>query len=763
MKRTQYPLRTISIIALLSATAACGDGDEQNDVSGADVVSDAADGADLDDAEADAVGDTGSDGDAGGSDADDAGGGDATEDAEGDGDAPTDDTGDTQGDGADDAEAEPAPLEFALNWPIFAAPADPLVGTELESCAVYEEEACVGGTVRRCDIYDTEAEAFDEDPDAMLRRAYLYDRWYDLFSSPDGQTVERVFTTAMPPGTPESVWADPANLAGWSGAGDSAIWTGTALNGFILRYLHTGTEADYQRMEEKTRVMLNFFEVTGIPGYLARYHYLETESGGPVSPDHLVYGPTSNPDHRDIPDPESMEFLPDAYFELEGTPRWSGDPSIDQMNGPMVAFPMVYGLLRDEELKDRIAYQMTCYLHRLRRIEVRNLQSNPQALEAITSLFSSGRVQLDPDDIDPSEVDDIVMYVHPQINTSNESRYDTTCPDFIQTEPWRVLDATESSFVLDLIELASDMRRELNRPNHINHFYLPNVRGGDAIHMMHLTLMAYAFTGDERYADFLRDELLTGLRTAEVAATMSAALQPQFCRRFYGTNIIAGPLWAFLNLLGDSELDAEMQRVMRVELWQKEAWNLGNANIELMFAGTVTPEVGGEDRAAALAEALEILPEFGGNGGVIDDPRRTYARSYDEAVAALPEGIEPRCATELERALCEEEISVFGVPIPPENISFECTGATYECVMEDDLCTRAEASAALPPPLRRWADYTWQRSPFDLGEDRGDGRTQSPGTDYTEQYWMARFYDFIEGEREVLAWRDTGESCGAER
>ena len=236
-------------------------------------------------------------------------------------DATMDDGGATVDDGGDseaaDVDAPPAPL-VALNWPIFEAPQDPLADGDVESCAVFREEVCgAGGTTRRCDLYDVEAAAFDEAPEEMLRRAYQYDRWYDLFSSPDGQTAERVFTEEMPPGTAEEVWTDPANFAGWAGAGDSAIWTGTALNAFILRYLHTGTEADYQRMEDKTRVMLRFFEVTKIPGYLARYHYLLVEPGTPAHPEHIYrYAPDEDADHRDIEDPESLDWLPDHYLDV---------------------------------------------------------------------------------------------------------------------------------------------------------------------------------------------------------------------------------------------------------------------------------------------------------------------------------------------------------------------------------------------------------------------------------------------------------------
>ena len=78
-------------------------------------------------------------------------------------------------------------------------------------------------------------------------------RWYELYQAPDGQTCDRVFFESVEPGTPEAIWGDPDLFREFGGAGDAAIWTGVALNAFILRYLSTGTEADYLRMERKVQ------------------------------------------------------------------------------------------------------------------------------------------------------------------------------------------------------------------------------------------------------------------------------------------------------------------------------------------------------------------------------------------------------------------------------------------------------------------------------------------------------------------------------
>ena len=75
-----------------------------------------------------------------------------------------------------------------------------------------------------------------------------------------------------------------------------------------------------------------------------------------------------------------------------------------------------------------------------------------------------------------------------------------------------------------------------------------------------------------------------------------------------------------------------------------------------------------------------------------------------------------------------------------------------------ERCAETLASGPLPPTLRPWEDFMWQRSPFKLGAAYPvEGVKQSPGLDLTETYWMARYYGFIEeGDAAVLGWRSVG-------
>ena len=679
--------------------------------------------------------------------------------------------GETAGDVADGAEVDVPLPELPTQAPL-AQPADPLAGAAVTSCAVFQDEQCEAGTLRRCSVYDTATGAFvaDAELDGMLRRAYLYDRWRDLYHHVDGELVERVFAGPTPAGTPEATWGAPEHFAAYAGGGDSGIWTGWATVAAILRYANTGTEADYQRMEGWVRGLLLKWDVTGIPGYLSRSHYLLMPPGGPNSTEHYVrWGTPADYDwmHRDIVDPGAVEGLPAAYVEglpdaqgtlVKGQARWNGRPSIDQVSGSETALPMAYALLRDEGLKAKITKHLTCYLKRLQRVELVNLQQNPDAPQAFMDYFASGQLEFDPDDIDFSKLDRIVGYVQRQINGKNEATFDTSCPDTLQMTPWRTIDAASPAFVGQLLQFVLDMSGyESERENGLDHYYFPSIRGGDAMHLMHHATIAYYLTGDEQYRRFLYDELIPEIQTVKVAYTAGAFDPPRTCKKWFGDQITFGPWWAFLHLLGPSPLLTDLQRAFDVEFWQKLMSDAGNVDFDVMYAGAVPAELA-TGRDQALAYALQMLPLFGGNGGVLDDPRRQYSHTEAEVLAAAPVGTQAVCPTQHDIDLCEAEIDFMGVSLPGLVATNACTGSEWECTFANGKCAPKESNVALPPHLRNYTDYLWQRNPFDLGAYTSvEGGTQYPGSDYSVPYWNARRYGFVTaGSAQVLAWEAKG-------
>ena len=667
---------------------------------------------------------------------------------------------------------------LALRQTIPEAPSDPLAEPgAVTSCDVYLAERCESGTKQVCAVYDTGAGAFTDSPDPLLERVYLYDRWYDLYHSPDGQAAERLFKAPVPAGTPESEWGAPENFELYIGKGDAAMWSSAALSGALYRYAATGTEADYQRMEEHLRLIVRLFDVTGVPGYLARHHFLWYPEGGAVQTDeHMVaYGPAIEADKRNnvIEDPASVEGLPAAYFEglpdadgdlVQGTPMWNGYISLDQYTGPAALFPAAYPLLRDEDLKARIVEHMTCYLKRLRRMEIVGLQDSQEALDALAAYFGGGgELMLDEGDIDLLTLDRIVIYYHPGINWQNKDTFDRSCPDTVALEPTRIIDATSDTFLFEMLEFGVDLDDDGSKPprdEQIDHFYAVNVRGGDASHLIHLTSMAYGWTGDPMYLDFLYDELIGELEADRVTLAMQALRLPDYCYRFYGDHITYNSHWQLITMLPDGPLRDTMVRAMDEELWSKALYRHHDAKFNVVYAASA-----GDDELSARGAALEMailqLERFGGNGGVENDPRRAYLTDPQDvldALAAEGSDIGLRCPTEEERAQCEDGGELFGIPLPDNPITFECDGRANQCVMEDGSCTNGIATEGLPSDLRDYSDFMWQRNPYRVGSWFGpDARVQSPGRDLAEPYWMARYFGFItDGSTEVLAWKDDG-------
>jgi hypothetical protein len=625
----------------------------------------------------------------------------------------------------------------------------------------------------RCDVYDVDQSEFVASPDALLQRVLLYDRWYDLYHSPDGQRAIRVFTDSIAAGTPEADWGKLSRFEGWTAIGDSAVFTGGALMSKTFRYASWGTEADYLRMEEQVRKVLLLFDVTGIPGHLARHHYLKMPNGAPKSDQHILHGPDYDGgfNHHQF-DPAQVEGTPAAYVDgieddagkiWKGQAMWWGNPSIDQYTGPTMALITAHSLLRDQGLKDRITTHLTCYLKRLQRFEIRHVQQNPLLAEAAQALFggSGFEVKLDADDPDLSKTDTLVGYYLPTYNSKNAGAFDKSCPATLTTEASRIIDAESSDWLPKLLELANDLQTgSKESATGIDHFYLANLRGGDASHLMHLALIAYHLTGEIQYQKFLADDLIGELKTNEVVKTMGALAAPEWCYEFFADHITIPTHWSLLTLLEPSDFKTQMQQVMEDEAWLKRAYNHRNIKFSLMYASEVPQSVGSQTEEAR-SQALADLALLGGNGGVLDEPRRQYSLDPQYVVDNLPAGTMLRCPTDDERKYCEEGVNVLGIQIgAASTITRKCSGAPGECKFSDGKCSRGLTTVGLPPPLRKYAGQMWQRSPFEIGAVYAvEGTKQTPGLELTEPYWLAHYYGYAgESNRKVLAWQPVG-SC----
>lgn len=659
-----------------------------------------------------------------------------------------------------------------------AVPADPLAATPLQSCALYQAERCQDGALQRCQLVHPATQQWIEAPDPLLRRALLMDRWRDLYNSPDGQAVDRNFNTATSAELPESVWGDPQRFASYDSAADGAIWTGWSTVAAVTRYAQTGTEAERARMTEHVRDLLRLFTVTGVPGYLARFHFLLLPQGAPTTPEHITRHEGSFvPTWKDRPAAlDSAIALPEAYTTgvvdadgkvWQGQPMYHGNPSIDQYTGPMTALPMAYALLQDEATKQQIVYQLGCYQRRLQRIELRNLQKNPQILAAMTSYFTAGVYQPDPGDIDLTKRDTVVAYALRQVNSQSVKTMDLGCLDQIQRTPWRVLDASSETFLSDLLELVQDLQSgQQERENGIDHLYVPSLRAGDAMHLMHLSVINWWLSGNDDYKQFLLSDLIGQLDAVEVLATSGSFVLPKWCKEWFGDQITYGPWWAFLGLLQGGLLRDKLAKAFAGELWNKTLKHNGNLDFAIQYAGELDASVA-PDREEVAKAALAALASFGGNGKdsagqpLLDTPRRSYTLDPNEILASLPEGTSPTCPTAEELAICNTGPNFLGIPLPAPGVDeLPCLGLPWQCQLPDGKCAAPMTNKALPPQLRKFSDFLWQRCPFCVGAWAvQEGGRQFAGSDFSVPYWNARRYGLVTaGAGQVLAWAAVG-SC----
>jgi len=301
----------------------------------------------------------------------------------------------------------------------------------------------------------------------------------------------------------------------------------------------------------------------------------------------------------------------------------------------MTVLPTAHALV-GPALQARIETQLTCYLKRLERLEIRNLQGNPELFEAALAALGAVGGSVD-DDLDLDALDTVVMFALPAYNKTNEQTYPSACPETLPTEPVTVLDASSDSFIPDLLTVAARLAKGF--PDGIDHLYAPSVRGGDAVHLMHLAAIGWHLTGDEAYKRFFEDDLVAGLDTLSVANTLGSLVQNPWCRPFYGDHITLPPLWAFLGLIQEGPVRDELVRALVEEGHGKIADGLANAKFDLMIADRL-PD-GDPLRDVLLQQVAEVMGAMGGNGGELDEPRRTYTLLTEDYEALLGDDFDP--------------------------------------------------------------------------------------------------------------------------
>ena len=623
----------------------------------------------------------------------------------------------------------------------------------LESCGIYKQTRCNHGRVQVCDIYDTKNKQFVDNPDEVLKRDYLYERWYDLYQSIHGITVGRVFKQVIKPDTPEEEWSKPELFQDWSGKGDGAIWAGTALIAYVLRYANTGTEADYQRMVKKVKQVLRLFEVTDVPGHLARYFYCEVPNDIPTD------DPTKILEHHNPNDKNWFESVPikedtkaDLPDYLKNGFEYNGQhvdckaflrdtPSIDQYSAPLVGFALAWDLLKDDSLKQRIAYQVTCHLKKLKKMRIYNLQKNKKLLDSLKNFLMQGQLNLDPGDMDFTKLNEIIIYYVPMYSQLNMEDYDRSCPDKLSYDFDEEIDVSKPGYMAKLFNFVGRLMHKEAMDNAISLFMVPSVRGGDAIQMLLRGVMAYHMTGDPQYKEFVLKELIGREHALDTIDTAGAMVLPKWCRKFYGENITYIPFFGLMMLLDEGKIKDRLRVSMKTEFKEKSMKGLENAVFDLLYYLSETRDVDPE-LGDYVQNALYQVKHFGGNGGVtLDEPRRDYDLDLTQNT---PPGIELEYPSEKDIEICEKGFDFMGIHVPGRKIDRNLP----------------MAKKAVPIEYRAPEDYIWQRNPFAVKYIRSHGREQTPGVDLILPYWMARQANLItKGKGDVLVWKHTEQVC----
>jgi hypothetical protein len=484
----------------------------------------------------------------------------------------------------------------------------------IESCALLGDAA----NGRTCSIYDTQRRAFvDGSADPLARRVFLYERFMDLYSSAERQSVVRNMRDALQPGDPESRVRDTPFH--WDDQGDSAGFGDTLMISVLFHYAVTGTAADYDRFESWLRGAVRQWDATGMDGYLARFHFAGVAPGTPIVNGRAMDFRSEGDGAFDIPTP-ALEQMPAYYRDPGVRPSWYGHTSIDAYAGPMNSWPLAFSLVKDPALRARMARHYGCFLKRLRIFKIVNLSKNAQLQADVARYLTSGVLHLDPGDPDLTKTDQVWGFYLPQYNDQSAASYPRDCPAHLATEaaPEDVVDVTRTGYDGKLLLL---LTRQFGQDavDSMDFAFYPSVRAGDALQLQSYALGAYAMTGDEEFLRWRDQVLIAGANAREVSRTIGAFIPPRPCRSYYRTPNVYTSHFTRTLLDGDTDSRAFAQMIFRDKFALKEMAGLRDTLFEVLHSAA------SGTRTAGLDGALADLEVFGGAPGHLDDPRRNYA------------------------------------------------------------------------------------------------------------------------------------------
>jgi hypothetical protein len=684
-----------------------------------------------------------------------------------DDDSVEDDDDDTSVDDDDDDDNLPYPDVPRFN-PIWPEANESVLTGSMTSCAIYRETTCINDFKHSCDIWDAGEGDFAQDPNPMLEQMYWYDRYYDLYLNMEGQHSDRYTTIPIAPGTPEEVWSDPAIFERYNGYGDASGWTGMVLGSAAARYQVTGTEADYLRMLDQFGSMMFLYEVTEIPGFLARSHFAMLQDDGIYAVGHpgKAIGHYSDPASGHFTYPltqDILDRLPSYYtdgVEIQGIQRdvwpvWQGDASRDMHVRSLPGIMLAYDMLGDDaeagRLRGLVEEAVPCTLNRMKKMRISNLQSNRLLREFVTKYLSGGRLILDPDDIDLTEIDTIIGYVMEQPNPAYMDSFDASCPagpPLEITDPTYDLDAAKpAEFILKFLALSQRIGAGAELP--IGWVLAPGVRGGDIAFMVQWALAAHYITGDLQYLQFV-DQMMSEMEFWPLINTMGSFYNPKWCRPTFGPSLLYPTLWNMQARIDPTDFPDfwnQMGTAIYEEIQNKETAGLGDAFFGVLYDYMVDSDID-PDLDAFVDEMVDVLAgteQYQAGPENKFDPRRNYpVLLHSDPPPDFNLAVE--WPTQQDIDMCTEEVSLFGIVL-------------FEGWIEDEL---PRAVDYLPMKWRVPGSMQFAMGPWMLERSYGGkaGRVTWPMQGLTSAYWTGRAQKTITvGDGTALAWRDTGESC----
>ena len=621
------------------------------------------------------------------------------------------------------------------------APAPVSLPDGLQTCNLLG--ATDGGAV--CRIYDTKQAAFSDSgdggpQDSLARRAFLFERWLDLYNAPEKEVVVRTMSRAMAPADPESVFGDDQYLALNDDHGDSAGFGGRGQVSALMRYAVTGSPADQARLTDWVRGSVMQWDATGIDGYMARFHYAGVPAGTPLKNGYAMNVRDPNDSNSfDIP-AAALPAMPAYYqtgIEINGVltpvqPSWEGHTSIDAYAGAMDAWPLAYDHIQDPALRARMARHYGCFLKRLHIFKIINLSQNAALQAGIRQYLSTGVLNQDPDEPDLTKLDQIWGFYVPQYNNVSAATFDTTCPAHMSfdADAADTVDATDPNFENQLLPFILRQAGGADAVDSIDFVYYPSARAGDAMMLLAYADGAYHLTGDPEFQQW-RDQVLVAKTNATgIARTTGALILPKACRTYYRDPNVYTPWFMRTLLLANDAAD----RAEAIYDWQKKLEAKEEAGLrDTLF--TVYANGATDIQTTGLPDAINELLSFGGTPDALDSPRRNYTTDLS---ANPPPGITVSTPPAADITLCDTPITILGITIPGGSAD---PNALY--------------TSAAPPVMWRPPDnWIWEKDPFEAQRlnGSGSGTQQYPGLDLSEPYWAARYFGYLPDSHLILVW-----------